>query len=171
MRRDIRRSVTYRHPVDRVWRALTDPEALAVWLMPNDFVPRVGHRFQFRTDPAPGFDGIVDCEVLALDPPRLLQVSWDGGPVDATVTWQLAPVADGTRLDFAMTGFEGPKAVAVSAVLGAGFAGMYRRNLPTVLDRLAAGRAPGAARDEGECQPGLRDRVLARVAAVLPGRR
>lgn len=31
----------------------------------NDFEPRIGHRFQFRTEPAPGFDGVVNCEVLA----------------------------------------------------------------------------------------------------------
>ena len=31
------------HPIERVWRALTDREALAQWLMPNDFEPVVGH--------------------------------------------------------------------------------------------------------------------------------
>jgi len=37
---------------------------MADWLMPNDFQPRLGHKFQFRTKPAPGFDGIVNCEVV-----------------------------------------------------------------------------------------------------------
>src|SRR5262249_37620569 len=54
------------HPPARVWRALTDPDLLARWLMPNDFRPAAGHRFTFRTDPRPGFDGIVHCEVLTL---------------------------------------------------------------------------------------------------------
>jgi uncharacterized protein YndB with AHSA1/START domain len=56
------------YPPQKVWRALTDPGLLASWLMPNDFEPRVGHRFTFRTDPVPahGFDGIVRCEVLEL---------------------------------------------------------------------------------------------------------
>ena len=46
-------------PVEQVWRALTDPDLLARWLMPNDFKPVVGHQFTFRTEPVPqhGFDG------------------------------------------------------------------------------------------------------------------
>jgi hypothetical protein len=50
---------TYDQPPELVWAALTTSEAIAVWLMPNDFELRVGHRFQFKTKPAPGFDGIV----------------------------------------------------------------------------------------------------------------
>ncbi len=39
-------------------------------VMPNNFEPHVGHEFQFRTKPAPGFDGIVNCVVLEVEPPR-----------------------------------------------------------------------------------------------------
>ncbi|MFL6053299.1 MAG: SRPBCC domain-containing protein [Actinoallomurus sp.] len=76
------------HPPARVWHALTDPAMLARWLMPNDFQPVVGHRFTFRTHPRPnsGFDGVVHCEVLALEPQRLLRISWRGGSLDTTVT-------------------------------------------------------------------------------------
>ena len=52
--------VTYPHSPERVWRALTDPKALAAWLMPNDFAPVVGHRFTFRAPQAPtppGYQG------------------------------------------------------------------------------------------------------------------
>ena len=56
-----------KHPVSRMWDAITDPEAISDWLMPTDFAPRLGHKFQFRTKPAPGFDGIVHCEVIELD--------------------------------------------------------------------------------------------------------
>lgn len=154
MRRDIRRTITCRHPVDRVWRALTDPAALAVWLMRNDFRPEVGHEFTFVTNSAPGFDGIVHCRVLDLDEPRLMRLSWRGGPVDATVTWRLSPLPlgtatgtiDGTRLDFAMEGFEGYAAVLTSYLLGAGLRGMYARDLPAVLDRIAAGSSYGEPR-------------------------
>jgi len=39
--------------------------------MPNDFKPVVGHAFTFRTEPVSqhGFDGVVHCEVLDLEPP------------------------------------------------------------------------------------------------------
>ncbi len=72
MSRTLRFEVLYPHPPERVWRALTDRRMLAEWLMPNDFEPRLGHRFTFRTDPAPGFDGTVRCQVIELDEPRRL---------------------------------------------------------------------------------------------------
>jgi uncharacterized protein YndB with AHSA1/START domain len=36
----IRTDSFFPHPPEKVWRALTDPELLASWLMPNDFEPR-----------------------------------------------------------------------------------------------------------------------------------
>jgi hypothetical protein len=36
--------------------------------MPTDFAPRLAHKFQFHTKPAPGFDGAVNCEAIELDP-------------------------------------------------------------------------------------------------------
>src|SRR5262245_55697929 len=71
---------TYPHPPERVWRALTEPQELAAWLMPNDFAPVVGHRFQFKVKPQLGWRGIVDCEVLEVDRPRTLSYSWQGDP-------------------------------------------------------------------------------------------
>lgn len=82
----IRTEMFCRHPPDRVWRALTDPKALGTWLMPNDFVPELGHRFTFRTRPIPPyFDGIVHCEVIELDPPKSLAYTWGGMPGMHTV--------------------------------------------------------------------------------------
>jgi uncharacterized protein YndB with AHSA1/START domain len=97
------------YPPERVWRALTDRDRLARWLMPNDFQPIVGHRFTFRTDPVPdvGFDGVVQCEVLALEPAELLRISWAGGAgLDTTVTWRLVPEGKGTRLFLDHAGFD-----------------------------------------------------------------
>ena len=99
MKADIDITVSYPHPPGRVWAALTSSEALAAWLMPNDFEPVVGRRFTFRTRPAPGFDGIVRCEVLELDPPRRMVWSWAGGNIDTTVIFTLEATAGGdTRL-------------------------------------------------------------------------
>ncbi|HEX9336509.1 MAG TPA: SRPBCC domain-containing protein [Pseudonocardiaceae bacterium] len=87
----IRTETFYRHPPARVWRALTDPEALAAWLMPNDFAPELGHRFTFRTEPVPPyFDGIVHCEVIELDPPKALAYTWCGMPgMNTVMRWEL----------------------------------------------------------------------------------
>lgn len=67
------------HPPAKVWRVLTEPALLARWLMENDFQPSVGHRFHLRATPIPGqWDGVVACEVLEVEPHRLLRYSWKG---------------------------------------------------------------------------------------------
>lgn len=135
----VRFTVTYPHPPERVWAALTEREALEAWLMPNDFLPVVGHRFTFRTSPAPGFDGIVNCEVLEVHLLHRLSFSWRGGPIDTTVTFTLEAVQNGTRLTLEQVGFAGVTARTVGWMLGQGWRRMSRESLPQVLDRIGAG--------------------------------
>ena len=135
MKRTIKRTVTYPHPRERVWAALTDSAVLGRWLMPNDFVPAVGHRFTLRADPSPGFDGIIECEVLALDPPRSMTWAWRGGPIDTQVAFELEEVEGGTRLQLVHSGFEGPAPVFVSLILGSGWRKLLGRKLRAELLR------------------------------------
>jgi uncharacterized protein YndB with AHSA1/START domain len=128
------------YPPARVWRALTDPERLARWLMPNDFQPSVGHRFTFRTDPAPpDFDGVVHCQVLAIEPERLLRISWAGGGNDlrTTVTWRLEPEGTGTRLLLDHEGFDPdhPSQQLARRAMGGGWRSHLWRRLETELAR------------------------------------
>lgn len=96
----------------RVWKALTDPDLLARWLMPNDFQLKVGHRFTFKGVPVPkvNFSGIVQCEVLDFEIERRLCYSWadHSGENDlhSTVTWRLAPEGQGTHLFLEHDGFD-----------------------------------------------------------------
>jgi uncharacterized protein YndB with AHSA1/START domain len=144
MRRDLAFERVVAHPIERVWWAVTDREALGEWLMPNDLVPVPGHRFQFRTQPAPGFDGIVHCEVLEAEPPRRLSFSWRGGGVDTVVTFTLREVPEGTHLRLEHCGFEGIRAVMVSFLLGRGWKSWHLRDrLDEVLRRVAEG-SPGS---------------------------
>jgi uncharacterized protein YndB with AHSA1/START domain len=142
MKADIDATVTYPHPLDRVWEALTSSHALAAWLMPNDFKPVLGHRFTFRTRPAPGFDGIVRCEVLELDPPRRMVWSWTGGNIDTTVTWTLDQTSDGgTTLRMHQVGFHGLGAQLTRRILAGGYPRILGQRLRAYLDQ-AAGSAP-----------------------------
>jgi uncharacterized protein YndB with AHSA1/START domain len=112
-------------PPERVWRALTDPKLLEAWLMPNNIRAEVGHRFQFRTNPAPGWSGLIDCEVLEVVPHKLLVYSWSGGSkavdgyghrIETVVKWTLSPTEDGgTRLHLEHSGFE-PDSFALKAM-------------------------------------------------------
>ena len=105
------------YTADKIWRTLTSSAMIARWLMPNDFAAVVGHRFNFRTKPMGDWDGVVDCEVLEADPPRLLRYSWNGGSdanpaygskLNSTVTWTLTAVEGGTHLKMVHDGFEFP---------------------------------------------------------------
>ena len=108
MKKSIKLTKTYDFPVEKVWQALTDQKAMSEWLMPCNFEPKIGHQFEFKTKPAPGFDGIVHCEVLELVEKKFLSFSWSGGSLkDTLVTFKLTPEGDKTRLDFEHSGFEG----------------------------------------------------------------
>ncbi|MBR0799534.1 SRPBCC domain-containing protein [Bradyrhizobium jicamae] len=105
------------YPAERIWRTLTTSGEIAKWLMPNDFTAEVGRRFTFRTAPMGDWDGVVHCEVLDCDPPRLLRYSWTGGSdsnpaygskLHSMVTWTLTPVEGGTHLRFVHDGFVFP---------------------------------------------------------------
>ena len=90
MRRRLTIERVYPHPRERVWRALTTSDAIAGWLMKNDFEPRVGHAFTLHTEPGPGFDGIVHCTVQELREPERMSWTWKGGPLDTVVTFALS---------------------------------------------------------------------------------
>lgn len=121
-----------------VWDALTDRESLNQWLMENDFTASVGHKFQFRTKPQGGWDGVVNCEVLQVKKPELLSYSWIGGGHRTIVTWNLEKTQDGTRLTLRHTGFRGVGGFVLSKfILGPGWGKMLRKFLPAVVNHIS----------------------------------
>ncbi len=118
MLRDVKTEVFYPYPPERVWQVLTNPRALAAWLMDNDFEPRVGHRFRFQAEPQQGLDGTIYCEVIKLDEPRCLSYTWRGSFMckPTIVTWTLLPVEGGTQLQLEHKGFENEAIASGSAL-------------------------------------------------------
>ena len=90
----------FHQPPEKVWRALTEPHLIAEWLMKNDFVPAVGHRFGLEAE-----WGAVSCEVRTIEPHRSLSYSWDTKDLRSIVTWTLVPTDAGTLLRMEQTGF------------------------------------------------------------------
>ena len=95
------------HSPEKVWRALTDPVLLAQWLLPVvglELAP--GAAFTFKTQPHPGWDGMVNCRILEIEAHRKLSYTWDVPFLDTVVTFTLTPTASGTRLSLVQSGFK-----------------------------------------------------------------
>src|ERR1700753_954072 len=88
------------HPPEKIWRALTQPHLIEEWLMKNDFQPVVNHRFNLRAD-----WGSVDCQVLAVEPNKMLSYTWGSYDLRSVVTWTLTATSTGTHLRMVQSGF------------------------------------------------------------------
>ena len=93
------------HPAEKIWRALTQGPLIEEWSMKNDFEPQVGHRFKFRSTPVPNWDGLINAEVLVVEPHTRLSYSWATMGATSVVTWTLTPTQSGTHLRMEQTGF------------------------------------------------------------------
>ena len=110
------------YPVDAVWRALTESDAISDWLMQTtDFRLVVGARFRMKTQGLSA-SGWVNAQVLELDPPRRMAWAWsvEEGTPPTTVTFELTEEAGGTRLKLT---HEGEIAPSVGRLLRDGWPG------------------------------------------------
>jgi uncharacterized protein YndB with AHSA1/START domain len=95
------------HSPEKVWRALTDPVLLGEWLLPVFGLKlEPGVAFTFKTQPHPGWDGTVNCRVLAIEAQKRLSYAWVVGDMDTVVTFTLTPTAPGTHLSLVHSGFK-----------------------------------------------------------------
>ena len=84
--------------------------------MKNDFAPVVGHRFNLRGD----WGGVLDCEVLTIEPNSKLSYTWDFANDDpafalkSVVTFTLTRTAAGTHLRMEQVGFRPDQKQAVA---------------------------------------------------------
>ena len=133
------------HPQEKVWRALTQRALMEEWLMPNDFQPILGHKFQFHWKPVAGWNGVADCEVLVLEPPHRLAWSQNGSAEQAAtglksvVTWTLTPTGRGVLVRMEHSGFR-PQDEAGYKMMSGGWPRVLE-----ALERVAAGLASNAA--------------------------
>jgi uncharacterized protein YndB with AHSA1/START domain len=93
------------HPVEKLWRALTESPLIAQWLINNDFEPVVGRKFQFRSEPVQNWNGVIDCKVLVVDPLKELSYTWGSMGLDSVVRFTLSAEEGGTHVRMEQTGF------------------------------------------------------------------
>ncbi len=102
----------FAHPPEKVWRALTEGDLIAQWLMANDFQPVVGHHFQLRMPPMPQWDGVIHSEVLIVEPYERLAYRWDSLGLESVVVWTLTPTQGGTLVRMEQSGFRADQEAA-----------------------------------------------------------
>lgn len=136
------------HPIEAVWRAMTDSEWLAVWFFPNDIRPVEGHSFTIWSRPIERWDGEFQCRVLEVVPNEKLSFRWKGGHeelkgfghyMDVTVTWTISPLpGGGTRLLFVQEGIDAdPAADALFDIMQKGAESVLRslaKRIPDLLE-------------------------------------
>jgi uncharacterized protein YndB with AHSA1/START domain len=99
---------TYKAPVKKVWKAITDKEEMKKWYfdMPL-FKPEPGTEFEF-TAGADGKEYRHLCKVLEVIPEKKLSYTWryDGYEGDSVVTFELTPLGNETKLRLTHAGLE-----------------------------------------------------------------
>lgn len=107
---ELRLTHTLPGPAERVWRALTDPAALAAWFWPDRFAttaevdPRVGGGY--RIDGSAGGIAVTGRYPEIARPHRLAFTwQWAGDPDETVVTIELTPTGEGTALLLRHGGF------------------------------------------------------------------
>jgi uncharacterized protein YndB with AHSA1/START domain len=84
-------------PPERVWKALTTPDDLAVWWVRGNIRPEPGHEFILPMDTW----GDQQCKVIEARAPELLVYSF----ADWILTWRLTAQDGGTLLVLEQSGF------------------------------------------------------------------
>ncbi|MFN8521580.1 MAG: SRPBCC domain-containing protein [Chloroflexota bacterium] len=124
------------HAPEKVWRALTEPDLLAEWLLPAIGLKlEPGAAFTLRAPPRPGWDGTIYCRFITIEPGQRLTCSWDVGDLNTIVTFILSPQPSGTRLSVVQSGF---RADQRQNIAGARYGwNMMGGKLADLLDRLS----------------------------------
>ena len=105
-----------RHPVEKVWAALTNPAQVAQWLAPGEIELTLGGRVYLAFTDG---DSVIDGQVTAIAPPRLLEFTWtDKGNDLGFVRWELTAEDGGTRLALTHNLSEAARAFGLPALAG-----------------------------------------------------
>lgn len=144
---DIVLDEVFPHARELLWKALTDGELMARWMMaPSGFEPIVGKHFTLQTTPAGEWDGVIHCQVLEVMPNERIAYAWKGGHesnvgygsrLETTVTWTLTKIDGGTRVQLVHSGFVLPKNETAHKNMGAGWKKVLL-NLDTVAGEAGA---------------------------------
>jgi uncharacterized protein YndB with AHSA1/START domain len=98
------------HPMEKVWRALTEPAQLAAWF-PWDMELDLHEGGKILFVMQEGEGRTLDGSIIELDPPRVFTYTWG----DDVLHWELRPDDGGCLLVFTHTFDERPSAASFAA--------------------------------------------------------
>lgn len=108
------------HPVERVWWALTDRNALAGWFMQTDLAAELGAGFTMRGKPEGAWRGWTECGILECVQSERIDWSFDAeeGVEPTRVTFELRSQVECTFLRLTHSG---TASAAIAGQLGRGW--------------------------------------------------
>ncbi|MDQ0252691.1 uncharacterized protein YndB with AHSA1/START domain [Evansella vedderi] len=105
---DIKQTVTFNAPIQKVWDKISTAEGIESWFMPNDFQPIEGHQFHIQSPFGPS-----PCKVLQVEEPTKISFAWD---TDGwVVTFLLKDLGDKTEFTLIHGGWGAPDAITPKA--------------------------------------------------------
>jgi uncharacterized protein YndB with AHSA1/START domain len=86
-----------RHPVEKVWEALTDPARLEDWLgaVEGDLVEGGSYTIRWLNTDLDGNNAVAVGTITRLEPPHVLEVDTD---IHGLLRWELRPDGSGSHL-------------------------------------------------------------------------
>lgn len=99
---EIRQTVIFNVPIQKVWEAVSTSEGIASWWMQNTFKAEVGYEFVLHAGPY----GVSECKVTELDPPLRLSFSW---AKDWQITFELKELDGKTEFTLIHAGWDADK--------------------------------------------------------------
>ncbi len=113
----IEKTMDLNAPVERVWRALTDPAEFGAWFRVKIDTPFTPGELARGHILHPGYEHLVwEVRIQTMDRPRLFSFTWHPYGIDPKVDYsvetptlvefQLAPTPTGTRLVVTESGFD-----------------------------------------------------------------
>ena len=113
------------------------------------FAPVPGTRFRFVAKPKPGWNGIVNCEVVEAREPTLLRYTWtdDAGGDTTVVTYSLEPAGDGTDVTESFHLADTALLKLYWTLLGWSRGRTNRNDMRTTLERVKADTFEGESED------------------------
>lgn len=133
---DIKQTVIFKAPIQKVWDTVSTAEGIASWFMPNDFQLELGYEFHIQSPFGPS-----PCKVIEIDAPNRLSFQWD---TDGWfVTFILKELSDQTEFTLIHGGWKHPdeilpkanqKSSVIRDTMEKGWVGIVHQRLKQVIE-------------------------------------